>query len=353
MSFKLTKKTIQKPAEVKAKQAGGWKISPKAKTSFGAKKDTLPANAPVYLTLRNYAHFACDSVESWPAETLWTLQLQHAAFPSFERAIVQGISAYLESAHAADAEMPQSLQQLSRDHKIYLQCTNLSLPNSNPQQMPFKNYRPAFYNVGTLDDVKALLVLVDGYFRHRATHALAGVDRRNWPALETIDIQVHAATGIDVADAVEAFTMPMKSCHTSDKIFPSNPFETFPPTGHRVLLATMTIEDEATVSVSFQGRTWALQSRFEAAGIPITDSNEHGERARVVIDDEESQSISVASDEARDSLVDLFGPGVLRHHACALRVEGVPVDSTPAYMVLASICSLPNVWRLPSIVSAP
>ena len=82
--------------------------------------------------------------------------------------------------------------------------------NLNPEGAPLVGHSVAMYVAGDL--CNALMFLV-GYITHRAGHPIQGIDRKPWPSVETLDVHVYPAVGIDVKAAVDQFPTVKAKCH--------------------------------------------------------------------------------------------------------------------------------------------
>ena len=198
--------------------------------------------------------------------------------------------------------------------------------NLNPEGAPLVGHSVAMYVAGDL--CNALMFLV-GYIIHRAGHPIQGIDRKPWPAVETLEVHVYPTVGIDVKAAVDQFPTVKAKCHEPQKDLPLSPFTVMPPTGNHVLVAVLQVVDDETVVIAFEGRTYGYRARLDAAGIPLVpDSN-----LRVLAVGKRD----VTEPENRAFIENVFEASVFRKLAVCLRLTGEKpaTDTAAAEMINA------------------
>jgi len=309
-------------------------------------KDTRakkPNNAPIVLSVYKFSNDASDVVAGFPAGVpLWSVILQHDAYPSVDSDLLGGLNAFLQELHAGNAGMPENLRVLRADEHTIVTVTNTNPrrvaanEEVNPQQQPWVNYRCVFYIAGDAARLQQILALLHDFFVHRATHPRQ-CDRSPWPPVDTLTVDVHPHTGVVIAPLDADFQRIAATLHAQSADLPCSVFSVAPPTGVLRLEVEIEVVDDATVVVGFDGRTWGYRERLNMAGVPRVEDN-----LRVVPDEHRNVSVEASS----DFILSLFRGRVFRELVCTLTWTGVDVNpQTPVAELQTLLRAMPFVFE--------
>ena len=332
MSFALTKKTktntggsapgtgsaAQKTATPRQKPSA-LQVAERPKTKVETKK---PNNAPITLTIREYAGEAADVVNAWDASMkAYQIELQHDAMPHVDDRFLQAMNdSYLPAMQANNPDMPGSLLELRAMADTIVVITKTE---PNPLELPLVNWRLALYVAGDLQHLIEIVKMLDDYIAWRVTHPLQGVDRSPWPALGDITVNIYPHTGIDLS-GLDRTNLKMTGTviHPPSATLPLGVFEASPPGSatNQVMVATVELVDAGRVAIEFRGRTYQFRARFDAASIPLSTAGQ--ETVRLLTGE---QGI-IDSGAKTEDITNIFGNGVLRGTVCLIRLDDFPEE---------------------------
>jgi hypothetical protein len=314
--------------------------APKEKAKEAPKK---PNNAPIRLSVYKYTAEASDVITSFPAGVpMWSVILQHDAYPSVDSDLLAGMVAFLQDLRAGDANMPGDLGGLRAAEHVAVVVTNTEARNlnagqePNPQNQPWENYRCVFYIAGNEARLHEILSLLHGYFVHRATHRRQ-CDRSPWPPLDSLAVSVHPHTGVVIAPLDAEFDRITATLHDQSPDLPCSVFSVAPPTGALRLEVEIEVVGDDTVVVAFDGRTWHYRERLNMAGLPRVEDN-----LRILPEDHKDVSVQATT----DFILSLFRDTVFRELVCSLEWTGEAVaPGTAVQAFQTQIRAMPFVFE--------
>ena len=298
-----------------------------------------PGNAPIEICVYKYTEEAQDLVRSFPAGVpAWAILLSHEAYPNVETQTLSALQAYLAAAHATNPDMPQDLAELRRDEDIIFILSRKG--DYNNENMPIIEWAPVFYVAGDGAKLLNTLAFVSNFLEYRVTHPVAQ-DRSPWPALRTVEVNLHPHTGVVLAGAETLFQQFTCTLHDAAAVLPRSVFVVAPPGNVRAILVELEVVDDHTVIVAWDGKTYDFRARLNAAGIPRTEDN-----LRIL----QQERRDVAVEENQQFLFSVFEEAVFRSHVCHLTVTGVELaDATPgpAQTFLETLKAKPYIFTAP------
>ena len=232
----------------------------------------LPDNAVIIVAVRKYSDEAKDLVSALPGGmALFQVRVKHGAKPCMEDGVIKALDAYFAVQNSKDETWPKSVKKFQEQRDCRIVVTKPD--QGNPEGAPLEAWRLTGYVAGTAADAANFVSLLKGYTEHRAVNPVVGTDRRPWPSVGELRMEVHLHTGIDaVAFSALSSSPGMKVAVEGPKTeLPLNPFGVAPPTGQHVLVAEVAVQDENNVIVAWEGRTYQFKQRLAAMGIEYHD----------------------------------------------------------------------------------
>ena len=143
---------------------------------------------------------------------------------------------------------------------------------------------------------------------------------------EDVVVSLHPHTDIDINECWDLVLYETYTLHEPARTLPMSIFAAQPVQGKRVLMLTLQVESDDTISFVWYGATWPFRDRFDAAGVPGYSFDEDGQPkyCRVL------EGVNTATDD-RERALYVLGEGVLRNTAARVLVEGELKPGTNAF----------------------
>jgi len=217
---------------------------------------TLPAEAPVVLAITKYTDNASVFGREFHGTPLYQVQMTHECSPSVFKSFIASLQQFLQDAHTADENFPENLAEL-REQGIVAQITNAE----DPFRVGFQQWRIAMY---TDREIMNLLSFIQDFIGYKISQ-----DKK----LKNIEIQL---SGLPTFEKPESWTLNVKV----EEVVPFSPFAAWPPYGTKVVLATIEVDETASVCGMLFGNTYAFKDKLEAHGMfgtsmPINGKSEY------------------------------------------------------------------------------
>lgn len=100
--------------------------------------------------------------------------------------------------------------------------------------MKFIAWRIAFYVPGNVSDVSKFVLLLTQYIKHRAANSLAGADRKPWPSLSELKLNIHMHPSCPLSLDRSDIDLPECTVHAPCVMLPAGIFDASPPLSNKV-----------------------------------------------------------------------------------------------------------------------
>ena len=290
----------------------------------------LPGEAVIELSVQHYTNKASDVVQSLPGEPLWQIQVKHDARPSVTSRILATFGSFLTHLHAADPNMPESLQSL-RSQGILLVITAAD----DPESIGWVPWRIAFYALGDVPDLKNALLLFDSYLSWRRDHTQDG----ELPIPQPMRVDLCMPSSLRDKDWT-GFENHV-TLHSPARF---DPFQAGPPAGKHVLQCSLEFHaDGASMDAVFYGQTYPFKDALEQANIygARTGEDQGGQYVRVL------QNVNIAEEAQRVFFLNNLLSEVFHGLVMLVRISTKPPDSSKAEDFLGLLRDQPQIFVKP------
>ena len=255
---------------------------------------------------------------------LWQIQLEHAAVPSVTYKIRDNFNEFLRDVSEKNKSCPTSLQDLEQGAGARLVVTD----RSDPEDVGFVQWRPAFYVAGDLNN---FLLLLDAWFVHKES---------NMAQDQPFEVHLYPHVSVDIATPWEDLEYKHYSRNDPAADLPLSLFEAQPVVGRRIVVFNIQTNGPNEISIVITGNTWSFRSRLDAFGIQGAYLQGEGDKRTYV---RVLKAIDVSEESQQLRMIELLGAAVFNNLAIKASVDEEPEADTAVAAFLERLRAVPSL----------